>query len=282
MELKFYKWSGAGNLFLIADGREAPQEGARDLPACPVQTVQESSLCPETITRLCRQHGTDGLIVLKGSRSCDFGMQFFNPDGSSGMMCGNGGRCIAAFANVCGVEPSREDGWYGFEGPDGVHCALVGGREGDTFRVRLGMKPVCGESVRFLEGSLFLDTGARHLVVPVPDVDAVDVASEGARLRSLGQFAPQGVNVDFVEWGKPIRIRTYEKGVEAETLACGTGITASALAASLLSVEPASKDSEGRTYYNISARGGDLEVDFLRDSTGFYDIFLTGPAEIIR
>lgn len=279
MGLNFYKYSGAGNLFLIADGRRGADKSASAFCVPPVEVLRKYSLKPATISGLCRKHAVDGLIVLEDSASFDFGMKFYNPDGSCGMMCGNGGRCIAAFAEDCGVAPSREDGWYCFEGPDAVHRALVCGREGAVRTVRLGMRPV--DSSERVGEYMFINTGARHLVVPVADVDAVDVASEGAGLRSWERFAPQGVNVDFVEWGNPLRVRTFEKGVEGETLACGTGITACALAAFRYGIEPVSVESDGRVRYEVQARGGLLSVDFIPSGDGFRDIYLTGPAERI-
>lgn len=258
--LRFYKYSGAGNRFVVIDGR-----------------IMDASRFkrPDVVHALCLQNGTDGLMILENSQEADFRMEFFNPDGSSGMMCGNGGRCIVAFADLLGVKPfhSRE---YVFIAPDGLHRAEILAHMGEAKTVRLGMHDVAGATPQ-PEG-YFLDTGARHLVTFVPDARTVDVASEGARLRRDPRFAPQGTNVDFVSVDPDgsLRVRTFEKGVEGETLACGTGITASAMAACLHGIPPGSEE-DGVLRYTLHACQDDLEVDFRRSGEGFSEVHLTGP-----
>ena len=217
--MKFYKYHGAGNDFLIADGRGA----SIDLSA-------------ERISSLCDRHtgfGADGLMVLEESGDYDFRMRYYNSDGSGGMMCGNGGRCIVAFAADLGYKN------FHFEAPDGPHEAELLSGEAAAFTnaariVRLGMTNVSGAKPYYGDRSCdwFLDTGTRHLVRFVEDIDKLDVVGEGRPLRHDPRFAPVGVNVNFVKVNAPrdIVVRTYEKGVEDETLACGTGITASAMA----------------------------------------------------
>lgn len=267
--MEIHKYSGAGNDFLLVDGRRDDCDGYRR---------------PETVSRLCDRKtgycaadgrtGADGLMILSRSESHSFSMEFFNPDGSSGMMCGNGGRCIVAFAESLGIP-----GPYSFEAPDGIHHAEILSRSGRKCTVRLEMKDVDEITDMTAEGSpgVFLNTGARHFVVHVPDLGAVDVATRGRRLRQSVVFAPQGANVDFVRvlGDNSIELRTFEKGVEAETLACGTGIVASALATWHRN------PSEGRFNYSVRAREESLTVEFTAAEGRVSNVYLTGPAEEI-
>ena len=275
--------SGAGNDFVVLDGRGADMDGFRR---------------PERIAELCREFRTDGLMILDDAgaaegpagRVPDFRMEFYNPDGSGGMMCGNGGRCIVAFADWLGVKPSAPD-HYVFLAPDGLHSATIvarpaGGRmtvpggtplppAASAWTVRLGMIDVDG--VREMLGGYFLNTGTRHFVKFVEDVDAVDIEKEGKELRWNDAFAPEGTNVNFVQrCDAYLKIRTFEKGVEGETLACGTGITASAIVAYSGPQKSAS--------IRLQARRGDwLEVDFEQvGPESFRNIHLTGPAEFVE
>ena len=269
--MKFYKYNGAGNDFLVSDGRE----GGVHLDA-------------EAITRLCDRHygvGADGVMILgPASGGYDFTMDYYNSDGSGGMMCGNGGRCIVAFASFLGLSPSSPDGMWNFLAPDGPHRAEILRDEGLRKTVRLGMKDISvarryaclpslgGASADALSGAApeegtagwFLDTGTRHFVrfVSGECLTAEYVAAEGRRLRWAEEFAPQGANVNFVVKGNPLRVRTFEKGVEAETCACGTGITASVAAACLEGVAPAWAERGGRVLgYNVRALNDDLSVE---------------------
>lgn len=290
--MKLYKYHGAGNDFLIADGRET----CIDLGA-------------ESISALCDRHtgfGADGLMVLENSDGYDFRMRYYNSDGSGGMMCGNGGRCIVAFAADLGFRSFR------FEAPDGPHEAELLSGEAAAFSnvpriVRLGMKNVSGAKPYYGDRTCdwFLDTGTRHLVRFVEDIDKLDVVGEGRPLRYDHRFAPVGANVNFVKVNTPrdIVVRTYEKGVEDETLACGTGITASAMASWIawriavcrasgynLSGEPEIVTEPKPVVCSVRARIADLKVTFtpslvLRsgESPEFsaVDVFLTGPAVFV-
>lgn len=212
------------------------------------------------ISSLCREYGTDGLIILGSSSSmgCDFAMEFFNPDGSSGMMCGNGGRCVVAFASDLGIIGSR----CRFQAPDGEHSAVILGNDaGVTLSMRSPSDPV------EVLGGWFIDTGARHFVRFVDDVESVDVETLGKELRWAPEFAPEGVNVDFVQKmaDGSICIRTFEKGVERETLACGTGVTAAAMVC--LALDPSLPNPLA-----VHARVADLSVE-----KSFEGVFLTGP-----
>lgn len=179
-------------------------------------------------------------------------------------MCGNGGRCIVAFAEDLGIAPAGEE--YVFDAPDGRHSAKILSRDGALRIVRLRMREPFG--FRESASGYFINTGTRHLVRFVPDVEAVDVAAEGLAFRHLPEFAPEGVNVDFVQVcdDGSLKVRTFEKGVEGETLACGTGIVASACVARKLSFVSG-------PVVTVHARIDSLSVEFTPDS-----IYLTGPA----
>ena len=301
-DVKIHKMSGAGNDFVVMDDRGKEMGEFRRA---------------ERIAELCREYQTDGLMILDIALTdhTDFRMEFYNPDGSGGMMCGNGGRCIAAFADWLGIAPSAPN-HYTFLAPDGLHTAEILSRPdsgcgttdtGKQWTVRLGMIDVDG--IREVLGGYFLNTGTRHFVKFVEDVDAIDVAAEGKALRWNEVFAPEGANVNFVQRmpDGTLKIRTYEKGVEGETLACGTGITAAALAAWFAGILPGDTDaghSDGQCRdrrplvghgtalcpsrlapagIRLQARRGDiLTVDFIPDGpASFSSIHLTGPAELL-
>lgn len=256
--MKLYLYSGAGNKFVVLDGR------------C-------GDVTPDAVV-LCARYGTDGLMILRESARHDFAMEFFNPDGSGGMMCGNGGRCIVAFADFLGIKPS--DGRiYRFEAPDGLHTGEILGINGDTKTIRLRMIDV-REYYPVLDG-WFVNTGTRHYVKFVPDVEDIDISVEGPRYRWDPAFSPVGANANFVkvEPGR-LKVRTFEKGVEGETLACGTGLTASAVAAWLAGIRLSGGDFPSDTVvkYNLRAREDDLCVEFRPVEGGFDDVYLTGPA----
>lgn len=263
----FYKCHGAGNDFLVADNRD----GSYVLSAADVR-------------RLCDRHtgfGADGLMLLENSPEYDFRMVYYNPDGSTGMMCGNGGRCMVAFAALSGIDS------FTFEAADGVHEARIISREGPRFVVRLKMKDV-SEIRRVGDEGWFLDTGTRHFVRFVEDAEAVDIASEGPRYRHDARFAPEGANVNFVSLEDGIlKVRTFEKGVEAETLACGTGIVASSVAAVRGGLVwkggmPAGSCAGGFYDVTVQARISTLHVAFRTDGgDSFTDVWLEGPAEFI-
>lgn len=279
--MQLYKYSGAGNDFIVLDGRGADVSEYRS-----ESRIQE--LCDRSSGFVAADGrvGADGLMILSESEEYDFRMEYFNSDGSSGMMCGNGGRCIVAFADQMGVKPSG-GAVYVFEAADGLHTGEIVARECSRVQVRLKMIDV----VEFYPvlGGWFLDTGTRHFVLPVEDVEAVDVEVEGKRYRWASEFAPVGANVNFisVERGSDgavsrVNVRTFEKGVEAETLACGTGITASAICTYLLE-----QGSAAHVRYEMRARRDDLSVDFCPVAGAspvagsFREVYLTGPAELV-
>lgn len=269
--MKFYKYQGAGNDFLIADNRDGALQ-----------------LSQEQIAALCDRRygiGADGLMLLENSEANDFRMVYYNSDGSGGMMCGNGGRCIVAFAADMGVTG------FDFEAADGFHTAQILDVKGDVKIVRLKMKDVSEithydslSDVEVPSEGYFLDTGTRHYVRFVENVAGYDVVSEGREIRyNAPELQPVGANVNFVEpYEDGIMVRTYEKGVEDETFACGTGIVASCLASAERGVRPTSVDAEGRWKYDVKAKRDDLSVDFIpAESVLAEDIWLTGPATFV-
>ena len=287
-----YLFTGAGNNFVVLDGRAGGMDPYRD---------------PARIGALCRAHHTDGLMILTvpvmsglvmtgsdRSSSPDFAMEFYNPDGSGGMMCGNGGRCIVAFADYLGLKPASPDGTWRFLAPDGLHTAEILRRETSgpgpaprpIWTVRLKMIDV--EGVTPIKGGYFLNTGTRHFVQFRSGIDSLDMEREAKPLRWDPAFQPEGTNVNFVEVrADGLHVRTFEKGVEGETLACGTGITASAIAAYEAGIPgQAGNDRHARPRpgisYRLQCRRGDwLSVEFTPDGAGFKDVYLTGPAELI-
>lgn len=252
MLVHFSKYHGTGNDFVMIDGRS-----------------QDSSLFNEGLVhRLCDRRfgvGGDGLIILEESIEFDFTMRYFNADGGESTMCGNGGRCITAYAKHLGII-NRE---CTFDGIDGLHTAsiLAGGE------VRLKLVDVTG--IERLEDGCLLNTGSPHFVKFIENLETIDVEREGAKIRSEARFGKGGVNVNFVQAGSApgeIEVRTFERGVEAETWSCGTGVTASAISASF-------QFKPDILTYRVMTRGGRLNVSFKSsDHQSFTDIYLTGPA----
>ena len=291
--MKFYKYQGAGNDFLIADNRNG---NISEKDGVLTSVGSDGTIWSAAISDLCDRRygiGADGLMLLEaGADGLDFHMTYFNSDGSGGMMCGNGGRCIVAFAADMDVIPSGEQSTYLFDAADGLHTAQVLEDEGGIKIVRLKMKDV-SEAVHYDEltgvscvsDGWFLDTGTRHYVRQICDLESYDIVSEGREIRYGAQeLMPVGANVNFIEpSGNTLRVRTYEKGVEDETFACGTGIVASAIAAYLSGVRP-SFVQEDTVIYDIRAKRDSLRVDFRSCTSGSHvaeDVFLTGPAAFV-
>lgn len=277
-----YKYSGAGNDFVVLDGRSEDVGHYREAGVI-------RSLCSreDGFQAADGRIGADGLMILSVADGYDFSMEFYNPDGSSGMMCGNGGRCIVAFSSFLGLVPA--DGKvFRFVAADGEHTGEIVSSVGDVATVRLRMID-CSEYHSVLDG-WFLNTGTRHFVKFVDDVESLDIESEGKRYRWDEKFAPLGVNANFVQRlaDGSLKVRTFEKGVEAETLACGTGLTACAIASWLDSHEDSREtaaSSWGSIRVALHARIADLKVDFKapeRADAAFKEVFLTGPAELVR
>ncbi|MCL1974152.1 MAG: diaminopimelate epimerase [Bacteroidetes bacterium] len=256
MKLHFYKYQGAGNDFIIVDGRNHDPE-----------------LSEKEISSLCRRRfgiGADGLMILGSAPQVDFSMRYYNSDGKAGSMCGNGGRCLVACAARLGIAPSMELNRYLFSAVDGIHHAEVVNKD----QICLKMNNV-NKVQAYGKDGFFLDTGSPHLVIFGTEINKMEVAKRGAFWRNHPDFAPEGTNVNFVEIDPDNRlfVRTFERGVEEETLACGTGATAAAIAAYIR--------TKKTNTYNIQTPGGYLRVSFKIRGTQFYDIHLTGPATCV-
>ena len=292
--MKFYKYQGAGNDFLIADNRDGHITENDGILA---SVLEDGTIWSRPISELCDRRygvGADGLMLLDpGKGDDDFQMTYFNSDGSGGMMCGNGGRCMVAFAKDCGVEGSvMPDGVrkYVFTAADGPHEAYVMNEDGCGKTIRLKMKDVDEyQKYETLEGvnvpseGYFLDTGTRHYVRFVENLMEYDIVAGGREIRyNAPELQPVGANVNFVEPKDGVlHVRTYEKGVEDETFACGTGIVASALASYIKGVTPSCTDQGSRVRFAIQAKRDQLAVDFIPSETLAKDVFLTGPAVFV-
>jgi diaminopimelate epimerase len=256
MQIQFEKYQGNGNDFVLVDNRD-----------------NKTVLTSAKIRKLCDRHfgiGADGFILLNNSESFDFEMKYFNSDGNLASMCGNGGRCIAAFAFFNKITDGSE---LTFEAFDGIHKAKILSEinPGKVCDVSLEMTDVM--DVQFNGKYYFLDTGSPHYIEFVDKVAEIDVVTEGRKTRYAEAFSPDGTNVNFVEiTDDRIFIRTYERGVEDETLSCGTGVTASAIAAFL---------ETGRKDFKIHTTGGDFRVDFEEKNGKFKSVWLNGPAEMV-
>lgn len=252
MVVECYKYQGTGNDFILIDNRD-----------------MSVTLTEEQVKWLCDRRfgiGADGLMLLELEPGADFEMVYFNSDGKESSMCGNGGRCITAFAKQLGLVDTHAK----FIAIDGMHEAKI---EGDI--VSLKMNDV--RNVEVGDGFYFLNTGSPHYVKFVTDIENFDVYKEGKKIRNNDRFVYEGTNVNFIEkQGDSLFVRTYERGVEDETLSCGTGVTASALVAALKGI------SNNKNACHIKTLGGELNVKFdkVLENT-FYNIWLEGPAKFV-
>ncbi len=253
MKIKFYKYQGAGNDFILIDNREKIADKL---------TVQE-------IHKMCDRHfgiGADGLMFLNEKEGFDFEMIYFNADGNEGSMCGNGGRCIVQFASDMGIKKNE----YIFSATDGVHKAKI------DFDKKVSLQMSDVSEVEFSLDHFVLNTGSPHYIKFVSVADNVDVVSEGRKIRNSKEFTEKGINVNFVENldDDLIFVSTYERGVEDETLSCGTGVTASALMAA--------HNENGFNHVDVKTKGGNLSVEFDKISDSeFKNIWLSGPATFV-
>jgi diaminopimelate epimerase len=257
--LRFTKMNGAGNDFVMIDNRAG-----------------DVRLQPEQIVRICDRHrgvGADGILLLeKGSNGADFRMRYYNRDGGEAEMCGNGARCFARFAKKVAGAPER----ISFQTPAGLigarlHGDLVTLNMSDPTDLRLNLRlQIDGEDAVVH----YINSGVPHVVVPVARLDVVHVFTQGAAIRRHKKFSPQGANVNFIEkrGAQKILVRTYERGVEDETLACGTGVVASAL------IFAVTEKVDGPVSVTVRS-GSELSVDFKRAGNQFRNVTLTGPAE---
>lgn len=253
MIITFYKYQGTGNDFIMIDNRD--KKFVPDIP---------------TIKKLCDRRfgiGADGLILLENVKDYDFSMVYFNSDGNESTMCGNGGRCIVAFAAFLGVIKNNAK----FIAIDGEHEAEIF----ENGIVSLKMKDV--SAIEKSANDFILDTGSPHFVRFVDKVSDIDVFTEGRKVRRSERFAAKGINVNFVELKDGIlNVRTYERGVEDETLSCGTGVTASALAVASAGLV------NGKEECLIAVPGGSLKVKFKSlGANSFKDVWLEGPTQSV-
>ncbi len=249
MTIPFSKYQGTGNDFIIIDNRKS------------IFFKNNTKL----IAHMCDRKfgiGADGLMLLENHPSADFRMIYYNADGNESSMCGNGGRCLVAFAKALSII----DDSCTFEAIDGMHEATI---EGET--VYLKMQDVV--SIDEQSSYSFLNTGSPHHVTWSDNVAAINIKSEGAAIRYSDLYKEAGSNVNFVEQldASHFKVRTYERGVEDETLSCGTGVTAVAIAAF----------NKGKTTANtivMDVEGGILSVKFEKNNKGYTNIYLIGPA----
>lgn len=249
--IKFYKYQGAGNDFIIIDNRDMKFK---------VDNIN-------VIARLCDRRfgiGADGLMLLQDSETVNFEMLYYNANGRPGSMCGNGGRCIVAFANMLGIIANEGT----FLAMDGLHHASLS-PHGDWVSLQMiDVKNFGRDGDDFV-----LDTGSPHYIKVVDKLKDFDVYSQGKKIRNRSAYQRDGINVNFVQQeNRGYFVRTYERGVENETLACGTGVTAVALAM-------AKKNNlRGEVTVPIRVMGGSLTVRFHATENEFTNIFLEGPA----
>ena len=271
MTIPFYKYQGTGNDFVMIDQREKTYLQKTDT---------------DTIRQLCDRRfgiGGDGLMFLQNKKGYDFEMVYFNSDGTEGSMCGNGGRCLTAFAHFLGVFKEK----CTFMAIDGEHEAIVKGdypnaQLGHSVWIELKMMDVATKSIEKGNDYFLMNTGSPHYVVFVEDLTDIDIYGNGRAIRYSERFAKEGVNVNFVEILKDntgIEVATYERGVEDETFSCGTGVTAAAISYFI--------KNGGSTTVPIKTKGGQLEVKFRADSerNGSHgmgsiieNVWLCGPA----
>jgi len=252
MKFTFSKYQGTGNDFIIIDNRDS-----------------SVNLTKKQIAQICDRRfgvGADGLMFLEKHPTLDFNMRYFNSDGNEGSMCGNGGRCLVAFAKSLAIIDQETT----FNTIDGTHKALIKQKN----IVALQMQDV--KKVLKMDENYFVDTGSPHFIIFSQNIKDIDVYTEGKKIRESKRFATKGTNVNFVEINNNnLFVRTYERGVEDETLSCGTGVTAAAICAS-------AKLNTDKNSFDISTRGGDLNVSFQKNSNNtFTDIWLTGPAQFV-
>lgn len=248
----FFKYQGTGNDFVFIDNRK--------------ELFNKNNT--KLIAHLCNRRfgiGADGLILLENDEDADFKMVYFNADGNESTMCGNGGRCIVAFANKLNIFKNKTT----FNAIDGLHEATI-----DNGFVKLKMKDV--DDVEVFKDYVFLNTGSPHHVALVENIKEYNVKNEGAKIRYGALYNKVGTNVNFVKQidSETFSVRTYERGVEDETLSCGTGVTAVALAMHTL-------EKTNTEVVTLNVEGGTLKVSFEKTEKGYKNIWLQGPATLV-
>lgn len=245
----FYKYQGTGNDFIMIDNRSA-----------------QINWSDEQIIRLCDRHfgiGSDGLILIQHSQEADFEMVFFNPDASKSF-CGNGSRCAVAFAHKLKMIGNE----CRFVAIDGIHTGKILKNEA----VEISVQDV--QVIEQIKNDYFIHTGSPHYIRYTTDLEKINLINEAHLIRYNDRFSEKGTNVNFVQHEKDhIKVRTYERGVEAETLSCGSGVTACALSFA--------HQHNDLNKIKVITRGGELIVHFIQDQNKFSQISLTGPAQLV-
>ena len=253
MQVKFSKYHGTGNDFIMLNNFDKNY----------LNFMNKS-----TIKKLCARHfgiGADGLIIMNRDDEYDFSMRYFNSDGKEGTMCGNGGRCIVAFARDEGIISTTTK----FNAIDGVHSAMI---EGDGI-ISLKMSDV--NRLSKSNNHYVLNTGSPHYVEFVSNLSEINIVEKGRLIRYSDKYKPEGLNVNFVErLENKLLIKTYERGVENETFSCGTGSVAAAIASIF-------EDIDEKYSILIQTKGGLLSVDLIKSGNTFNNIYLRGPAECV-
>ncbi len=259
--MQFFKYQGAGNDFILFDARQYPHIEK-------LRTSERQRLCDRRFGV-----GADGLMLLKAHPHYDFEMIYYNADGKLGSMCGNGGRCMVAFAKQLGIKRAS----YHFLASDGPHEATIQ----EDGEVSLSMQAV-GQIEILPNGDFVLDTGSPHYIRYLAELDSLDIVPQAHSIRYGASFKTAGINVNFIApSADEIRIRTYERGVEDETLACGTGVTAAAITWAIRQQVPI-----GQAFsYQLQALGGRLSVKGCLkqapEGLGAKDLWLKGPATLV-
>ncbi len=257
MKLNFYKYHGTGNDFVIIDNRN--------------KELTQANFPAESVHFLCDRRfgvGADGLMLLEHHENADFAMRYFNADGNEATLCGNGSRCIVAFAKRLKIFEQKTR----FMAVDGIHLAEIVDPEQNIIRVKLNDV----KDIELGDDFYYLDTGSPHYVKYVENLDQVDVVQAGRAIRNNERFRKKGTNVNFVQMeNKYLKVRTYERGVEDETLSCGTGVTACAISAYF---QNANKPKN----LQIKTKGGNLSVSFdTDDSKIIKNIWLQASASYV-
>lgn len=267
MHITFSKYHGAGNDFIFIDDRSK-------------KFISSGDHKHDVIAFLCHRRygvGADGLILISGDPSADFHMYYYNSDGQEGSLCGNGSRCAAAFA-FHSLFPGKEH--FRFMGADGLHQAVINDPHPHAPVISVSLNPAAPPK-NISPDNYTVNTGSPHLVRFVKGLSSMEVTGPGREIRHSDQWGPAGINVNFVEeTGKnTLSVRTYERGVENETLSCGTGVTAAAIAAWTHNRNDAPPNN-----FIINTRGGILNVSFRppeKENDPFREVILTGPAQFV-
>jgi diaminopimelate epimerase len=252
--IPFYKYQGAGNDFILVDNRSSVY----------------NAFSTNTVKKLCDRRfgiGADGLMLLQNHAGYDFKMDYYNADGNLGSMCGNGGRCIVAFARELGIINEETN----FLAVDGQHYAKISAKGNWVDLQMIDVNQVNSDGAAFV-----LNTGSPHYVEQVSELESLDVYFKGKEIRNNPTYKLEGINVNFIEdKGDHYFVRTFERGVEDETYACGTGVTAVAISMAK------QNNQTGHIVKPIKVLGGDLRVEFDYDGIVFNNVYLCGPAELV-